>query len=173
MTCGLWVWPCSCSSSNEKPPPRAPSPRAHAQNVISLFPSRRVFHRPFVASSCCSSVFQRSRRCCVMITSTHRGAALHNSSSLKDQWDGCLWRMEKGKLRRGSGNRERKESGSWRGLGRGGERMRGKMRRGRQTRRRGQKDGEQMKTWGEKEEIVTPLQGRARRRCSAAWWNVK
>lgn len=82
------------------------------------FPSLLFSSVPLLPWPCCSSVFQRSRRCCVMITSTHWGAALRNSgSSLKDQRDGCVcvcvWTrvcLEDGERKermqgRGSGNR--------------------------------------------------------------------
>lgn len=38
-----------------------------------------LFIVPSLPLSCCSSVFQQSRRCCVMITSTDRGAELRNT----------------------------------------------------------------------------------------------
>lgn len=54
---------------------------AHTQTQapwVHIFPPP-LFIVPPLPLSCCSSVFQQSRRCCVMITSTDRGAELRNT----------------------------------------------------------------------------------------------
>lgn len=59
-----------------------------------------LFTVPLLSLFCCSSVFLQSRRCCIMITSIHWGAALRNSSSLRNS--ACeKWRKQSKDTREG------------------------------------------------------------------------